>query len=149
VEDVEAGVGGELVVDVVLLYEVLDDIEVAAVGGVEEGGEAFVVGPVHPVGDGLLLVGLVEGTGGGGLESAEAFAGLFDEELDEVEVAFVGELVEDGVVLVVGELEQVEVGVLLQVVVELVDFAIGEEDLYDFALFATARGVHSTTINYY
>lgn len=101
VEGVETRFCGELVVDLMLLDEILNDIEMSAVGGVEESSEAFVVLAVHPVLDLLVVVFLVELLFGAAEFADEALADFLDEEPDDVEVAFVGELMEDGVVLVV------------------------------------------------
>ena len=113
-----------------------------AVARIEQGREALVVLAVHPVFDFLLGSGFVELLLLDAETAGEALADLLDKELDDVEVAFVGELVEDSVVLVVGEGEQVLVGILLQVIVQLVNFAIGEEDLDDFAFLPARSHAH-------
>jgi len=56
----EAGLGSELVVGLVLLDEILDDVKVTAVGGVEERSETFAVLTVHPAFEDLLVVFLEE-----------------------------------------------------------------------------------------
>ena len=88
---VEAGIGGEALVDAVLVFEVFEDVEVAAVGGVEERGESLVVFGVHPVGDLLVFVPLIERFMRAFL--SKLFPALFDEEFDDVELTLEGELV--------------------------------------------------------
>ena len=88
-EGVEAGVGFEFWV-CSLFDEVLDDLEVAAERGVEEGGVALVVSVIDPVFKLLVLCifDLLIATDPFGLELNFA-----DVDFDEFEVAFEGKLV--------------------------------------------------------
>ena len=65
-------------------------------------------------------------------------AGVLGEEADDVEVALVGDLMEESVALGIGERDEVEVRVGVEVFVELVDFAVGEENFDNFALLVQA-----------
>ena len=89
VEGIEAGVGFELGV-CSLFYEVLDDLEVTAEGGVEKGGVPFVISVVDPVFK-FLVVSIFNV-----LVAADPFGfelNFPDVDFDEFEVTFEGELV--------------------------------------------------------
>ena len=134
VEGVESGVVGEVVVDLPLFDEVFDEIEMTVETCVEECGEALVVLLVHPDKYFLVLIFLKK------LffeTSVNSFFRFLDKEPNEIDLSFEGELVEDSILLAIFEADDIEGGVLLEVLIDLVNFAVVEKDLYDLALFAS------------
>ena len=89
----------------------LDDAEVSAVGGVEQGSETLMVAVVDPEGE-LLLVLLLAGPAIPIrlVVLAHLECNLPNEEFDDVDVSFEGQLVEDVVALGVDKFENVDVG---------------------------------------
>lgn len=79
----------------------------SAVGCIQQSSKALIILMVHPVGDFLFLDTLIECGSAGLFAFFESFAGFLDEELYDVEVSLIGELVQYGVVLGVGELDDV------------------------------------------
>ena len=134
VEGVESGVVGEVVVDLPLFDEVFDEIEMTVETCVEECGEALVVLLVHPDKYFLVLIFLKK------LffkTSVNSFFGFLDKESNEIDLSFEGELVEDSILLAIFEGDDIEGGVLLEVLIDLIYFTVVEKDLYDLALFAS------------
>ena len=129
VEGIEAGVGFELGV-CSLFYEVLDDLEVTAEGGVEKGGVPFVISVVDPVFK-FLVVSIFNV-----LVAADPFGfelNFPDVDFDEFEVTFKGELVQEVVALAVDEGDYVNGGVAFKILLELFDTAVEEELVDDLA----------------
>ena len=105
-----------------LILQIPDDLDVAFVGGVVEGGEAIAVFGIDPFGD--FFFGAFEG-----LPAFGDFFGPLDVLSDDVGVVEEGGMMECGVALFVFDLEEVE-GIGFDE--EILDFAlpaVGEEEL--------------------
>ena len=134
VEGVESSIVGEVVVDLPLFYEVFDEVEMTVETGVEESSETLVVLLVHPDQYFLVLIFLKKLFFKAPMNS---FFSFLDKESYKIDLSLKGELVEYGILLAVFEVDDIKGGMLLEVLIDLIYFAIVEKDLYDFALFAS------------
>lgn len=130
---VETCVGLDSVVSSMLFNQVFYDVQVAIEGGVKQRGVTFIIAVVDPQ---LKRTTLAIYTAAGALSPLAPEFGLSDIDLDEFDMTLEGQLMQHGISLGVLQLDNIDVVVILEILLKLLDIAVGEQFIDDFAALA-------------
>lgn len=103
---IEACVGCQLLVDTEIFIKVLDHVHMPVVASIEQCGEALTVLQVHPDCDLLVLVPLVQLLLTSSSLAKESFCPR-DKEPHDIQLSFVGQLMQNGVFLGIGQRDKI------------------------------------------
>lgn len=80
---------------------------------IEQSCESFIVLAIHPFFDLQILIFLIDLSLLCLQLTSKSFSCLFNKESDDIEMPFVGKLMQDSILLIIGKSNNVEIGVLV------------------------------------
>jgi hypothetical protein len=113
VQEIQPCISFDSDIGLVFLNQIADDVEMAAVGRIEERGETLIIALVHPnlhLLDVLLLPAYTRST-----VSAHTQCNFAEEDLHERKMSLIGKLVQHVITLRIYKGEDVDIGIVLQV----------------------------------